>query len=231
MKVFKFGGTSVKDAASVRNVGKILKDFTDHPVLVIISAMGKSTNVLERLTHSHFAQDGQQQMHLEEIRQFHLDILEELFPERNNPIHHEIHNLFVEIDWQLEDGPIGTFDFDYDQMVAMGEMLATKIVSAWLNQNGLTNKWFDVRDLIRTDNTYRQAKVDWDVSEMQINNQVRKYFKDNKIAITQGFVGGTSENFNSTLGREGSDYSAAIFANILDAKEVVIWKDVEGMLN
>src|SRR5690606_36014792 len=117
--------------------------------------------------------------------------------------HHEIHNLFLEIESQLEGGPIGTYDFEYDQMVSMGEMLSTKIVNAYLNQTGISSKWFDVRDLIRTDNTYRQAKVDWKISKRNILTILGNYFEKEKIAVTQGFAGGTSENFNSTLGREG----------------------------
>lgn len=231
MKVFKFGGASVKDAASVRNVGRILADRPDYKILVVVSAMGKTTNMLEGLTNSHFRQDGEQHIHLEKIQKFHLDILEQLFTEKNNPIHQEIHTIFVEIERKLADAPHGTFNFEYDQMVAMGEMLSTKIVHAHLSDAGIANKWFDVRDLIRTDNNYRQAKVDWETSEKQIKELLGEYFKTGRIGVTQGFVGGTSENFTSTLGREGSDYSAAIFANVLDAEEVVIWKDVEGMLN
>lgn len=221
----------MKDADAVRNVAEILKKYPSDKVLVVISAMGKSTNMLENLVNSHFHQDGLQNENLEKVKLFHSEILNNLFPDKNNPVHHDIHNLFVEIEWQLEDGPIGTYDFEYDQMVSMGEMLSTKIVHAFLSQNGVASKWFDVRDLIRTDNTYRQAKVDWEVSGKNIQNILGKHFENERIAITQGFVGGTSENFNSTLGREGSDYSAAIFANILEADEVVIWKDVEGMLN
>lgn len=231
MKVFKFGGASVKDAEAVKNVANILKKYPSDKILVVVSAMGKTTNMLEEVVNSHFHQDGQQNEKLEKVKNFHFQILENLFPDKKHEVHHEIHNLFLEIESQLEDGPIGTYDFEYDQMVSMGEMLSTKIVNAYLNQTGISSKWFDVRDLIRTDNTYRQAKVDWKISEKNILTILGIYFEKEKIAVTQGFAGGTSENFNSTLGREGSDYSAAIFAHILEAEEVVIWKDVEGMLN
>ncbi|MEX2380664.1 MAG: aspartate kinase, partial [Vicingaceae bacterium] len=139
----------------------------------------------------------------------------------------------VEVEWQIEDDPVGTFDFEYDQMVSMGEMLSTKIVSAYLTEVGVENRWLDVRDVLRTDNNYRQANVDWKLSEQLIQKVIGKYLNENSegVLLTQGFIGGTSENFTSTLGREGSDFSAAILAASLQAKEVVIWKDVEGMLN
>ncbi len=233
MKVFKFGGASVKDAEAVKNVAEIIKQYKDDAITIVVSAMGKTTNAFENLLKAFYFGEGDTHEILEEIKKFHFDIISELFPDKENPIHHEIHNTFIEVDWQIEDDPVGTYDFEYDQMVPLGELLSTKIVSAYLKELNIPNRWLDVRDVLRTDNTYRKSKVDWEYSNNAIQNIMGKYFKENPrgIIITQGFMAGTSENYTSTLGREGSDYSAAILAAALKAEEVIIWKDVEGMLN
>ncbi|KAA3650781.1 MAG: aspartate kinase [Bacteroidetes bacterium] len=233
MKVFKFGGASVKDAAAIKNIAAIIKTFGDDSLVIVISAMGKTTNALEKVVHAFYYKTGEAETLLNEVKKFHFQILDELFDSKTHPIYQELHNTFVEIEWQIEDEPVGKFDFEYDQMVGIGEMLSTKIVSAYLNEVSCQNKWFDVRGLIRTDNTYRNAKVDWTVSTEQIQGELASFLnaKKGSIAITQGFVGSSSENFTTTLGREGSDFTAAILANILDAEEITIWKDVEGMLN
>ncbi len=232
MKVFKFGGASVKNAEAVRNVASILKEHTSEPLIVVVSAMGKTTNAFEKL-HKEFFQRGDNCTSiLQEIKDFHFGIIQELFP-KDHPIHEEIHNTFVEVEWQLEDEPVGTYDFEYDQMVGLGEILSTKIISGFLKEEKIAHEWMDARDLIRTDNSYRRAVVDWEVSGQLCKRKIGSYFTKNPngLVITQGFIGGTSENFSSTLGREGSDYSAAILACIMEADEVVIWKDVEGMYN
>lgn len=223
----------MKDAAAVRNVAKVLSSFSEDQLLIVISAMGKTTNALEELVKAFYFKQGDVNLILERIKQFHFSIIKALFPDGKHAIYDDIHNVFIEIEWQLEDEPIGTFDFEYDQMVAVGELLSTKIVSAYLNQNGLKNKWLDARDLIRTDNTYRRAKVDWDTTLNQMQKKINPLVRENKfrLFISQGFIASTSENYNSTLGREGSDFTAAIFAYALDAKEVIIWKDVDGMFN
>ena len=233
MKVFKFGGASVKDATAVRNVGKILKDHENETLIVVVSAMGKTTNAFEKLQKEFFNRGENCNDYLEEIKDFHFGIIQELFEDRTHPIYEEIHNTFVEVEWQLEDEPVGTFDFEYDQMVSLGEVLSTKIISAYLKKIQIEHEWMDARDLIRTDNSYRRAVVDWEVCTQLCERKLAKYFEKhpNGLAITQGFIGGTSENFTSTLGREGSDYSAAILACTMEAEEVVIWKDVEGMYN
>lgn len=233
MKVFKFGGASVKDADGVRNIASILGQYPKENLVIVVSAMGKTTNALEKLVYAYFHKEPSIQEKFEEIKDFHYGIVKELFPDTKSPIYEELHNTFVEIEWQLEDEPVGTFDFEYDQMVSIGEMLSTKIVSAYLSSKGIKNKWIDVRDLIRTDNSYRRAKVDWQITAEQSQRVFGPLMdkQEGMIGITQGFVGSTSENFSSTLGREGSDFTAAILANVLDAEEVTIWKDVEGMLN
>ena len=233
MKVFKFGGASVKDAAAVKNVAAILERCKEEQIIVVVSAMGNTTNALEDLLDAYYHGRPNTMELLEVVKRFHFDILKELFESTSHPIFEELHNTFVEIEWQLEEEQMREYDFEYDQMVAVGEWLSATVVSAYLKQVGLENKLQDVRDIIRTDNTYRNAKVDWEVTAENVNRYVKPYFSDssNKLMITQGFVGSTSENFNSTLGREGSDYTGGIFANLVDAESLTIWKDVPGMLN
>lgn len=230
MIVYKFGGASVKNAEAVKNVASIINNREDSPMVVVISAMGKTTNALESLLDSFFNKKNDVTVKLDQIKKFHFEIAEELF-KKNHPVFQELHNVFVELEWQLEDDPIGTYDFEYDQMVGIGEQLSTKLVSAYLTQEGVPNKWLDARSLIRTDNNYREAAVDWQVTNEQVKELIVNPLNVSDIFITQGFVGSTSENFSSTLGREGSDFSAAIIAACTNAKEVVIWKDVDGMLN
>lgn len=232
MKVFKFGGASVKDAESVKNVAEIVKSYPNDQLVVVVSAMGKTTNKLESLLQTYINGEDFTSI-IEELKEFHFSILEALFPDKNHAVFQDIHNAFVEIEWQLEDQPVGTYDFEYDQMVSIGEVLSTKIVSAYLNSRQISNKWIDARDIIRTDNTYRRAIVDWNVSRSLCQEKIGKLLNEERqnMVITQGFIGGTSENFSTTLGREGSDFTAAILANAMKAEEVVIWKDVDGMLN
>lgn len=233
MKVFKFGGASVKDAEAVMNVAAIIKNYQGESLAIVISAMGKTTNALEKVVQAFYHKKEGMQAALDVVKEFHFSIIKELFSNESHPIYQDIHNTFVEIEWQIEDDPIGSFDFEYDQLVSMGEMLSSKIVSAYLKEVGIKNKWMDARDFLRTDNHYRSANVDWELSNQLIQEKVGKYLASSpsSILITQGFIGGTSENYTSTLGREGSDFSAAILAQALQADEVVIWKDVEGMLN
>ena len=233
MKIFKFGGASVKDADAVKNVAEILKQFPEDKIIVVISAMGKMTNALERLVDAFFYKKENVAAVLEEIRKFHFDILTKLFPDKSNSIHTELHNAFVELEWAVEDAPTHSYDCEYDQIVSMGEILSTKIVSACLNSAGIKNNWRDVRDFIKTDNSYREGKVDWDLTEQLVNEELKSFSesKEEKIIVTQGFLGVTSENFTTTLGREGSDYTAAILAWCLTAESVTIWKDVPGVLN
>lgn len=231
MQVFKFGGASVKDANAVKNVGDVLKFFPNEKICVVISAMGKTTNALERLTDAFFYKNGNAELILEEIKSFHFSICKELFQNPSHPIFNELENTFVELHWAIEDAPTHGYDFEYDQIVSMGEVISTKIVSAYLNEIGLNNKWIDARGIIQTDNTYREGKVDFDLTENLAKKELIPLFDALNIVITQGFIGGTSENFTTTLGREGSDYTASILAYCLSAKSVTIWKDVPGVLN
>lgn len=223
MQVFKFGGSSVKDANGIRNICQIINSHSDAPMVLVISAMAKTTNELEQIVNKYF--EGEEPS-LSSLKTFHQDVLNDLFDE-NHPIYDEVNNLFVEIEWILEEVPSQSYAYIYDQIVSVGELLSTKIVSAYLNFKGMKNEWVDARDIIRTDNTYRNARVCWDITKQQIN---RRFHKGN-IYLTQGFIGCTSENFTTTLGREGSDFTSAIIAHVVDAEKVVIWKDVKGVLN
>jgi len=232
MKVFKFGGASVKNAEAVKNVGNVIQLHQDD-LVVVISAMGKTTNALEQVVESYLNNDGKAEENLQVVKDFHTAILNDLFEDKSHPIFNEVHNTFVEIEWEIEDDPVRGYDYVYDQIVSVGEILSTKIVSAYLNSIGLKNKWQDVRNLIQTDNTHRHANVDWNLTEQLIQKDIIPQFKQEKqtIIITQGFIASSSELFTTTLGREGSDFSAGILAYCLNAESVTIWKDVPGMLN
>ena len=229
MRVFKFGGASVKNAEAVKNVASILKLFPHEKIVVVVSAMGKTTNALERLTNAAFNERDKISSLLSEIKNYHFEILENLFPDKIHPIYTELNNSFVELDWATEEEPVFDYDQTYDQIVSIGEIISTKIVSAYLNFSGVNNRWQDARDFIQTDNTYREGKVDWELSEKLATQFLT--FDSAPILITQGFIGGTSENFTTTLGREGSDYTASIIAFTMNAENVTIWKDVPGVLN
>jgi len=227
MKVFKFGGASVKDANAVKNVATILNRFPNESIIVVISAMGKITNALERLTDAYFFKKENATSVLSEIKNYHFDILNQLFENKNHPIFDELNNTFVELEWAIEDEPTHEYNHEYDQIVSMGEIISTKIVSAYLNEVNIKNEWLDVRGIIQTDNTYREGRVDWQLTQ----HLSSKLSQSKGVFITQGFIGGTSENFTTTLGREGSDYTAAILAFTCNAESVTIWKDVPGVLN
>lgn len=232
MKVFKFGGASVKDADSVRNVARIVKEYRNERLIAVISAMGKTTNALEQLVNAYFHRKPGLQALYESVKNYHYGILDDLFSEKDLPVFDAVSNCFVEIDWVIEEEPAGSYDFIYDQIVSLGEMLSSVIVSAYLNREGVFNTWMDVRDCIKTDNTYREARVDWNLTRNCTQSAADAIFKlGHPLIVTQGFIGVTSENYTTTLGREGSDYSAAILAYSLDADEVTIWKDVPGVLN
>jgi len=229
LNIFKFGGASIKDADAIRNVGEILRNYQSHPLLVVVSAMGKTTNALEKVVQSHNRQDGQSAAFLDEVKKNHLTIMAELF-EEGEEVYAEVNDAFVEIEWMLEDDPHESYDYMYDQIVSVGELLSSRIVSAFLNKQSLPCQWLDARDVIRTDNQYREAWIDWETTQAQANEMVKPLIGKEQFVLTQGFIGNTSENFTTTLGREGSDYTAAIFSFCLDAEGMTIWKDVEGVL-
>lgn len=230
MKVFKFGGASVKDAPSVRNVHQIISRFNTVPLVIVVSAMGKTTNKFEALVNAHVNKQPTDAI-LEDLRNCHGDIVKELFGNAAQPVLEDINNTLVEVEWALDDPEGLDFHFQYDQIVSIGEMLSTKIISAYLRSQGLENVWVDARDLIRTDNNYQDAKIEWDETKEMTKTTIDAALKKANVVITQGFIGGTSENFTTTLGREGSDFTAAILAHCLQAEDVTIWKDVPGVLN
>lgn len=230
-KIFKFGGASVKDAASVKNVGTILKKYSGDKLVIVVSAMGKTTNALEKVVDSYFHQKGDAHEKLNEVKEYHTEIIDELFKGNGQEIKKHLNNFFVEIEWVLEEKPARSFGFVYDQIVSFGELIATRIVSAYLNDAGIINEWLDVRSCIQTDNTYREGKVNWELTTSYVNQNILPLLEKSNVILTQGFIGSTSENFTTTLGREGSDYTAAILAHALNAESVTVWKDVPGVLN
>lgn len=230
MKIYKFGGASVKDAEGVRNVSSIIQNHKGNELLIVVSAMGKITNKLEDLTKAYLNREDDVLQIFEEIKQYHFNILNQLFPDHNHPIFNDVVNTFVEIDWLIEEEPEDTPDYIYDQIVSIGEIISTKILAAYLGTLQDNVKWVDARNFVHTDNTYREGLVNWEKTEAEIQENLAPLLKDN-IAVTQGFIGSTSENFTTTLGREGSDYSAAIFSACLNAESMTIWKDVPGVLN
>ncbi len=231
MKVFKFGGASVKNAEAVQNVAHILKHFMGEPLLVVVSAMGKTTNALERLTEAYVTKDEKQKQEiLLEIKHFHDEVISGLLSGKGSHAYDDIDNLFIELECLLETPVEGSFDYNYDQIVSFGEIISTRIVSTYLKEAGISNRWIDSRNFIQTDSTYREGRVDWDTTAGIIAKKL-KPIALKQLIVTQGFIGQSPDKQTITLGREGSDYSAAIFAYGLDAESVSIWKDVSGVMN
>ena len=230
MQVFKFGGASVKDADGIKNITNIIQKYPTTNLLIVISAMGKITNKLEELTWAYINGEENTLDIFEEVKAFHFNILNELFEDHLNPVFDDVANTFVEIEWLLEEEASDSPAYLYDQIVSIGELVSTKIVAAYLNLRGIFSIWTDARNYIKTDNNYREANVIWDKTEQEVQKHLPS-FLDKGIVVTQGFIGATSENFTSTLGRDGSDYSAAIFCACLNAESMTIWKDVPGVLN
>ena len=228
MQVFKFGGASVNSVERIKNVADILRKYKNEKILVVISAMGKTTNALEKVVEAFYAGDNQKALQLfEQVKREHLSISRELLLK---PVE-QLTNFFTEVEWLLHDKAVRDFDYYYDQVVCIGELLSTTIISHYLNETGVANFWFDVRDIFRTDDNFRDANIDWAFTQNKVTNVVKPLFQKHDLLMTQGFIGSTDENESTTLGREGSDYSAAVFANMLDAKVQTIWKDVQGVMN
>ncbi len=227
MRIFKFGGASVKDAEGVKNVASVLEKVGHQNILLVISAMGKTTNSLEVVIKNYFEHSGELNASLQEVRKYHNQILLDLFENEEHDAFFAINSLFNDLEYFIRSNKSPNYNFVYDQVVSFGEIVSTTIVSYYFNEIGLTNNWLDVRNFIKTDVTYRDANVDWEATQKLIQAGIDK----NKLYITQGFLGSDSNNFTTTLGREGSDYTAAIFAYCLNAESVSIWKDVPGVLN
>ncbi len=227
MQIFKFGGASVKDADGIKNLVKVLQTVGYDNTLVVVSAMGKTTNALEKVIHNYFNTKKELQSSIQDVKKFHNSILLDLFDNENHDIFNTVSHFFKELNLFLDSNKSPDYNFVYDQVVGYGELISTAIISAYLEQIGIQNNWLDVREFIKTDNYYRNAKVDWEKTQSSITTTV----DTNILNITQGFLASDTNNFTTTLGREGSDYTAAIFAYCLNANHVTIWKDVPGILN
>ncbi len=232
MKVFKFGGASVNSVERIQNVGHIMKHWAGEKIVVIVSAMGKSTNALEKVVDAFFADKKQEALQLfDQVKQQHLSTAKYVLVTHYLPCEKQLKDFFTEVEWLLHDKPVREYDYYYDQVVCAGELFSTAIISAYLNEVGVANKWLDVRDIFRTDDDFRDASIDWNFTKQKVIELVLPELDENNVVLTQGFIGATDENESTTLGREGSDYSAAVFANMLDADSQTIWKDVEAVMN
>ena len=227
MQVFKFGGASVKDANGVKNLAKVLQDVGYDNTLVVFSAMGKTTNAIELVIKNYFENKSELQSSIQDVKKYHNEILLELFENTQHPIFKKVASIFEDLDHFLSRNKSPDYNFVYDQTIGFGELTSTLIISEYLNFIGIQNSWLDVRNFIKTDSYYRRANVNWERTQIAI----KENFDTKLLNITQGFIGSDANNFMTSLGREGSDYTAAIFAYCLNAQNVTIWKDVPGILN
>ena len=231
MKVFKFGGASVKDAQAVKNVARILSLYDGEKLGIVISAMGKTTNAMEKVIDAYWIKDEVLFQDLvEEIRQFHYEIMDVLFSDRESKVFDAVDQVLRDLGERFKEDRSGSYDFEYDQLVGFGELISTKIVSSFLIESGFSAKWMDARTLIQTNNIFREAEVDWEQTEHNFQSKFVPEFDGTDILVTQGLIGANSSS-TTTLGREGSDFTAGIVAYCCNADNVTIWKDVPGMLN
>ncbi|MBX2887324.1 MAG: aspartate kinase [Ferruginibacter sp.] len=231
MKVYKFGGASINSKERIVNTAQIIKNNAGG-LMVIISAMGKTTNALEKVAEAFFANDRDLALNLFfQIKQEHLSLAEELLTNKLPEAKDQLINFFTEAEWLMHDEPLKSFDFYYDQIVCTGELMSTFIMSLYLQELNINCCWIDVRDFIRTDNNFRNANIDLEFTKERIFNKVTDLLKQFDVVVTQGFIGATADNESTTLGREGSDYTAAVFANLLNSESVTIWKDVDAVMN
>jgi len=226
MKVFKFGGASIKDISSIKNILKIISTYNEDRLLIVVSAMGKTTNALELVVHNYFNNKENLQASISEVYNFHSEIINNLF-EKSHPIFSDISKSFEKLNSFIKANKSPSYSFVYDQIVSLGELLSSRIIHHFLLNNNINCLFIDARNCIKTNSKYRGAKVEWNIT----NKKIKDYISDSKIIVTQGFIGSDKNNFTVTLGREGSDYSAAIFAYVLNAESLSIWKDVPGLLN
>ncbi|WP_456441048.1 aspartate kinase [Psychroserpens sp.] len=227
MQVFKFGGASVKDANGVKNLAKVLQDVGYDNTLVVVSAMGKTTNALELVVKNYLENKSELQSSIQDVKKYHNEILLDLFENTQHPIFKKVASIFEDLNHFLNHNKSPDYNFVYDQTIGFGELTSTVIISEYLNSIGIQNNWIDVRSFIKTDSYYRRANVNWEQTQIAI----KENFDKKSLNVTQGFLGSDANNFTTTLGREGSDYTAAIFAYCLNSESVTIWKDVPGILN
>jgi aspartate kinase len=236
LKVFKFGGASLKNPDNIKNVAAILQKYASEKLVIIVSAMGKTTNALEDVVKFYFEDRPKAFEIIHKLHNDHKTIMDALF-DRNDDIYASVNDTFVEVEWILEDEPHDKYDYVYDQIVSVGELVSSKIVAAYLNKIGLKTQWLDARDVLKTDETWRESVINWTETISNAQKNVKPMLSDSPLGaggnfiITQGFIGSTKDNNTTTLGREGSDYSAAIFSHCLDASGMYIWKDVSGVLS
>ena len=226
MKVFKFGGASIKDISSIKNILKIISTYNEDRLVIVVSAMGKTTNALELVVYNYFNNQENLQASISEVYNFHSEIINNLF-EKSHPIFSDISKSFEKLNSFIKANKSPSYSFVYDQIVSLGELLSSRIIHHFLLNNNINCSFIDARNCIKTNSKYRGAKVEWNIT----NEKIKDYISDSKISVTQGFIGSDKNNFTVTLGREGSDYSAAIFAYVLNAESLSIWKDVPGLLN
>ena len=232
MLVFKFGGASVNSVDRVKNIAGILNQYPGEKILVVISAIGKTTNALEKVVDAFFAGNKDEALlFFSQVKKQHLTTAKYLLVTHYLACEVQLNDFFTEAEWLLHDKPVRDYDYYYDQVVCVGELLSTCIVSHYLQEAGIKNRWIDVRDIIRTDDNFRDASIDWEYTGQMVQNSIIPLFKNSNIILTQGFIGATDENESTTLGREGSDFSAAVFSNLLNAESLTIWKDVPGVMN
>lgn len=230
MLVYKFGGASIKDAASIRSLLPLIEKRKSEKLILVISAMGKMTNALELLLAFYRKEDTEKLNQLDKIKAFHFAILEELF-EKDHPVYKSVQNYFMQLEQKLEEVSMQTYDYAYDQTVCYGELISSLILSEFLKLKGFKNNNLDASDFIITNDKYRDARVDFVETRKEISKRLKPEFEKQNLIVTQGFIGGTEKGSRTTIGREGSDYSAAILAHCLDASELTVWKDVPGILN
>ena len=227
MRIFKFGGASIKDAEGIKNVYNVLQKVGYEDVLLVVSAMGKTTNAFEIVIKNYFEKSSELYASVQDVKNYHNQILDDLFENEEEDVFFAVNSHFADLEYFLRSNKSPNYNFVYDQIVSYGELISTTILSHFMNAQNINTNWIDVRNFIKTDNNYRDANVDWELTQKNISKNVQR----KTLNITQGFLGSDENNFTTTLGREGSDYTAAIFAYCLSAESVTIWKDVPGVMN
>lgn len=230
MKVFKFGGASVNSASAVKNMAHIVEQYYGEPLLVVVSAMGKTTNLLEKLVPQNDMLPADFEENFAKLTGYHTEIAQQLFGNQSESIIAKLNLFFEQIRARIQNASFD-YNYNYDQIVSFGELMSTTIVSEYLNFKNLENKWLDVRSVIKTDDRYREGKIDWQLTQSASNKLLKPLFDTHKMVVTQGFIAGSAMGATTTLGREGSDYSASVLSYCLDAEAMTIWKDVPGFLN
>lgn len=230
IKVFKFGGASIRDISRIANVGEIISKYRAEKTIIVVSALGKTTNALEDVVNSFFYNPSELKEKMDFVKSTHLEIMKELFAQ-DHEIYNTINDMWVEIDWIIEESPQDPYDYIYDQIVPIGEMMSSLILAEYVKKIGIKCAWIDARDMIKTDSIYREASIIWDSTIKNSKSMLYAAFEENDVVVTQGFIGSTSDNNTVTLGREGSDFSAAILSYCIDAEDMTIWKDVPGILS